>query len=169
VTAQPIDEDHFSIVKPDNTHAQIYKWAKSRIQDAQKLAQEHPNDLTRDLLAKDSKQLTGDYPLGWALFHSSGRNTVYTLHATAAIPIHAGSVRNYLVSPGVMAIRIPSFIIPSTGLTFHSSVLVIVATRPPFVFAEFDGIQAWVEPIFYDGKDFVWVWGFRQAKSQSSQ
>jgi pimeloyl-ACP methyl ester carboxylesterase len=162
-----LDEDHVSIVKPETINAPSYQWVKARIQEAATRARAYPELLSKYLAAKDPERLTRDYPLGWAVFNSSGgAKPQYTVHPTTAVTIHAGSVRSFLVAPGRLIVRLPAFTIAPEGGSFYSNVVAINFKSRPSLVIELDKTQGWVEPLFYDDNNFVWVWGFRPARSK---
>jgi len=56
----PVDEDHATIVKPASTDADIYKWARGRIQEASALAQEGREEVL--LLPHIQYEYRSNYP-----------------------------------------------------------------------------------------------------------
>ena len=158
----PVNEDHLSIVKPDDVYSRIHKWALAQIQEAHRLAQEREPKLAKFLDAKNTERLKRDYPLGWALFHVDGSKTEYTASPTVDMVIRPGTVRVYLVTPNVMAVRIPGFTIPSSGNRFFSNTIIVPRQEGTVRrIVNSPTVQAWLEVLLNEPNAVVWVWGFR--------
>jgi pimeloyl-ACP methyl ester carboxylesterase len=160
----PVAENHLSIVKPENTDAPIHKWVRSRILEAQELVQEEKPELTTLVDKKTTERLSRDYPLGWAIYYVDKTSQQYALRAypTTDLVIRPSSVRSLLISPTIMGVRLPGFIIPSTGVRFFSNVHFFnpKERRSSRIFRS-PQLEMWLEILSSDDDAVVWIWGFR--------
>jgi pimeloyl-ACP methyl ester carboxylesterase len=160
-----VDEDHISIVKPADSNAPIYKWAKARIAHAEVVAREQPGRSARFVAARNTERLTRDYPLGWVLYHSLGIKVEYSVHSTADIALRAATGRSYLISPDTLLIRVPSFNVLSQRSTNYSNTVDLPAKEGATQrIAVFGDVSGWVQLLFRDQDELIWVVGFRSDR-----